>query len=518
MSDELLEEALERWEEEYRRGRDVPPEELCPGRPELLPALREHIEALKRVAWMERGEGGQASGAPPAGRAPTPPETPVPRLLAGRYRLDRLIAEGGFGQVWRGFDLELQRPVAVKLPRAAAAAGPGGAGGLPGEARRVACLRHPGIVAVHDVARGGGGCFIVSDLIDGADLGRHLLPGPFPARDALRIAAEVAEALHHAHQGGLVHRDIKPANILLDRRGRVFVTDFGIAATAEELRERGDDGCGTLPYMSPEQLFGDAGRVDHRTDVYSLGVVLYELLTGERPFQGSSPGALRKQILCREPSPPRAVNPAVPREAERICLRCLAKSPVNRYATAQELARDVRQLLSRLTRRRWRAGLFLGLTGLAVALGVYNFVRLYKDMVIYREVGRATSAREIEMALGMERMWERDYQRALDHIEAALSYWKTPSLLCVKANLLLKLRRYEEALACCDEVLQPESNRNYAKAHYLRGEALKGLDRLPEAREAFQRAADHGEGKANAEIDLIDEVLRQAGAKQGKQK
>ena len=162
----------------------------------------------------------------------------------------------------------------------------------------------------------------------------------------MRIVAEVTRHLHYAHQQGFIHRDIKPANILMDGHDKVFITDFGIALTQEELRQGGGASFGTLAYMSPEQLHGDPARIDARTDIYSLGVVLYQLLMRRLPFECDTPESLRHRILREEPPPPRSLQRGVPREVERNCLKCLAKSPTNRYANAEALAHDLTRWLT----------------------------------------------------------------------------------------------------------------------------------------------------------------------------
>jgi hypothetical protein len=355
--EDRLDALLLEWEERFERGEDVPAAELCPDRPDLASVLAGRIADLRRMAWTSRPEPGDDD--PPA--ADDPPTEP----LVGRYELKELIGEGGFGRVYRGRDRKLGRQVAIKLPRFGGHAG--GAGkAFEAEASRVAGLDCPGIVRVYDVNRHGDVTFIVSELIDGIDLARRLRDGPVPVREAVRVVADAAGYLHAAHQRGFVHRDIKPANLLLDRAGRVFVTDFGIAVTRDELAARGADGSGTLPYMSPEQLHRDPDRIDARTDVYSLGVVMYELLAGHRPFRADTPEGLREAVLGREPPPLRASNRAVGWELERICSRCLAKSPANRYPTAEALADDLSRWLTRRSkfRRLVRLAAVAGVSGL----------------------------------------------------------------------------------------------------------------------------------------------------------
>jgi serine/threonine protein kinase len=333
-----------RWEEAKAQGQDPRPEEFCGDCSELLSGFRRQVERLGEVEWLNGPI--DAAVTTPGGVSQSPRDDDLPRLLADRYRLDALVGAGGFGRVYRGFDTWLERAVAVKVPRVDRPVTEGEVDQCRIEARKVARLRHPHIVPVHDVGREGATCFIVGEWVEGTNLATRIVEDRPTYRETARIVAEVADALGHAHAAGFVHRDIKPANILIDPQGRAYLTDFGIAAVEEDLL-RDVTAAGTLPYMSPEQLDEEGGPVDHRADLYALGVVLYELLTGRRPFRAVTPMEFRRQILRDDPPSPRSIEPDVPEELERVCLRCLAKWPDERYQQANEVGADLKAYLGR---------------------------------------------------------------------------------------------------------------------------------------------------------------------------
>jgi eukaryotic-like serine/threonine-protein kinase len=331
-----------RWEEAKSQGQDLAPEDLCRECPDLLTGFRRQVEKLGEVAWLD---GPMEANSSTSGDASAMiPDLDLPRLIGDRYRLEALIGEGGFGRVYRAFDTWLERPVAVKVPRVDRTVTGGEVDQCRIEARKVAKLRHPNIVPVHDVGKEGSNCFIVGEWIEGSNLALRIKHDRPDYRESARIVAEVADALAHAHAAGFVHRDIKPANILIDPQGRAYLTDFGIAVVEEDLL-RNVTAAGTLPYMAPEQLGEGLDPVDHRADLYSLGVVLYELLTGLRPFRATSPIELHEQILNGDPDPPRSIDPGVPEELERICLRCLSKRVDDRFQDADTVAAALRAYL-----------------------------------------------------------------------------------------------------------------------------------------------------------------------------
>ena len=266
----------------------------------------------------------------------------------GRYRIVEELGRGTFGAVYRCFDEELKRDVAIKLPHDAPGATPGMVEEFLHEARVAARLRHPGIVSILDANRTEDGRgYIVFEYIAGQTLQAHILAADFDRLQAVRWIADVADALHCAHKNNLVHRDIKPANILIDESGSAKLTDFGLAKMDDQFFM--DDAgrvLGTVAYMNPEQASGQAHWASPQSDIYSLGVVLYELLCGKRPFTAGSSLDLIQQVEKRPPAPPRTVDDSIPSALEDVCLKAMAKDPTQRYNTAADMAAALRAAIA----------------------------------------------------------------------------------------------------------------------------------------------------------------------------
>jgi WD40 repeat protein/tRNA A-37 threonylcarbamoyl transferase component Bud32 len=264
----------------------------------------------------------------------------------GRFEVLNTLGQGGFGTVYKARDPDLDRVVAIKVPRAGNLSDGADVARFLREARSVARLRHPNIIPLHEVGQADGTPFLVTAYVEGVTLADWLEAREVAPRQAAATVAALAEALDYAHRQGVVHRDVKPSNVLIDASGTPHLMDFGLAKrdAGEATMTLEGQVLGTPAYMSPEQAGGDSHSVDGRSDVYSLGVILYRLLAGDLPFRGNR-RMLLHQVLHEEPRPPRALNDQVPRDLETICQKAMAKLPNQRYASAGELADDLHRYL-----------------------------------------------------------------------------------------------------------------------------------------------------------------------------
>jgi eukaryotic-like serine/threonine-protein kinase len=412
--DQLLEELLESGGS---------PEEACRTCPELLPKVRTRLQRLRR---LEEEVGALL---PPANDAqggilPTALTSAELPHISG-YEVLEVLGRGGMGVVYAARHLRLGRSVALKMLLAGPFAGPQQLERFLREAQAVAGLRHPNVVQLFDVGEVDGRPYFTMELVEGGSLALKLAESPLPGREAAALAATVAEAVQAAHQSGIVHRDLKPGNILLTADGRPKVTDFGLARRLTHEGELTLSGApiGTPSYMAPEQARGDNGAIGPTTDVYALGAILYECLTGRRPFHADTTAATLQQVLTTEPVPPTRLNPRVPRDLETICLKCMQKEPPRRYASAQAVADDLHRFERRepiLARPLGRLGRLAGWarrrpTAAALCLALLASLLLALALVggaLWMSGQRSATARSAEQDL-------RDADRLLQQADLA---------------------------------------------------------------------------------------------------
>ena len=276
----------------------------------------------------------------------------------GDYELLEEVGRGGQGVVFRARQKSLNRTVALKVISLGQWASEAHLKRFRREAEAAASLDHPGIVPIHEVGERDGSCYFSMQFIEGGQLDEVVRREPMPIRRAAELIAKVARTVHYAHEHGILHRDIKPGNILLDKNGEPHLTDFGLARLLDTQSSvtRTIDVLGTPSYMAPEQAAGETTKLSKATDVYGLGAVLYQLLTGQPPFAGGTTYETIRLLRDTEPRPPRLLNPKVDRDLSTICLKCLEKDPQRRYSSALALAEDLEHWLKHepiQARRKW---------------------------------------------------------------------------------------------------------------------------------------------------------------------
>jgi WD40 repeat protein len=307
-----------------------------------FPQFAAEIEAQFEVHQVLQD--GSLSTAPTQAKAP---DGPARRLEVPGYEVLAELGHGGMGVVYRARHLRLGRLVALKVVRGGACADPRALDRFRAEAGALARLQHPNIVQIHEVGEHDGLPYLALEYVDGGSLARRPGGTPLPVRAAAELVRTLAGAVHHAHRMGVVHRDLKPANVLLTAAGTPKVTDFGLAKILEQEGETHSGAVlGTPGYMAPEQAAGRIRDVGPAADVYALGAILYELLTGRPPFTGATVLDTLEQVRTQEPVPPRRLQPKTPRDLETVCLKCLQKDPARRYPDAGALAEDLGHFLA----------------------------------------------------------------------------------------------------------------------------------------------------------------------------
>jgi serine/threonine protein kinase len=327
--------------EQARQGRPPDVNAVAVAHPDLAAELRELWGAVLLADELARGERGASAPCYPQQGADAPRS---PKMF-GDYELLEEIGRGGMGLVYKAYQRSLDRTVALKMILRGELATPEDLARFQTEAQAAAHLEHPNIVPVYDAGAHEGQAYFSMRLVEGQTLAALLARGPLHPRDAARYLAAISRAVHYAHEHGILHRDLKPSNILLDGDDRPHITDFGLAKRVSGAAAAGRTATGAIvgtpAYMAPEQVSNRRGTPSPVSDVYSLGVILYEMLTGRPPFQAPTPVDTLLLVLDQDPVRPRLLNPGVDADLEMICLKCIQKEPELRYRSARALADDL---------------------------------------------------------------------------------------------------------------------------------------------------------------------------------
>ena len=343
---DAFDDLMDHWEEQFAQGNELSPEELCRDYPAFLDSARKYIRAMKAV-------GGGAAHAATISKERPEPATKSKYLDIPGYEILDELGRGGMGVVYRARQTSLKRLVALKMVLREDLAGQDDIARFRGEAEALGQLQHPNIVQVYDVGESGGHPYFALELVAGGSLNKRLAGAMLPPREAAELIQTLARAVHFAHERGFIHRDLKPGNILLDSSGEPKITDFGLAkrwsamGTVQDspVQTASGEVLGTPAYMAPEQARGEVRGIGPGADIYSLGAIFYELLTGQLPFRGQSVLDVLDQVINSAPMRPRRMQRGIPRDLDTICLKCLEKIPARRYLSANLLAEDLQRFL-----------------------------------------------------------------------------------------------------------------------------------------------------------------------------
>jgi mono/diheme cytochrome c family protein len=343
---DAIDELMLRWEAARQQGKDLSPEELCADHPPLVTQLRKRIDAVRtmeHVLGVNPRELEATHKLPSAGVAPD--GDPLPEIPG--YEIVRVVGQGGMGVVYEARQRDLGRTVAVKMI-SGVRLGPTEVARFRTEAEASARLQNANFVQIFEVGQVNGRPFFSMEYVDGGSLAQHLLHSRPNPRQAAELVRTLAQAIDTAHACGIVHRDLKPANVMLTAAGIPKIADFGVAKRLDDDagHTRTGEVLGTPSYMAPEQAAGQRELIGPATDVYALGAILYELLTGRPPFQGTSFLDSLRRVTTQEPEAPSRLAPSTPPDLEAICLKCLEKVPDARYDSARELSEDLERFLN----------------------------------------------------------------------------------------------------------------------------------------------------------------------------
>jgi serine/threonine protein kinase len=546
-TDHRLSELLLQWEELLEQGRPASAQELCRDCPELADELRRRIQALQAVPSVLSAPaplaGGDAtlsgesrqSGSLTADAATRPAEAEQPprRLPAvPGYEVLGELGRGGMGVVYLAVQQGLNRRVALKMMLAGAHAVPAQRARFRSEVEAVARLSHPNVVQIFELGEQGGQLYCALELVNGGCLADRLDGSPWPPRPAAELVAALADGLQAAHDCGVIHRDLKPANVLLTAAGVPKISDFGLARLLDRDGQTESGAVlGTPQYMAPEQAQGQNRAVGAAADVHALGAILYELLTGRPPFRGTTTLETLLQVKALEPVRPRLLQPHVPRDLETICLKCLRKQPEQRYASARELAEDLRRFLRgepvrarppaawervlKWARRRPSAAALVGVSLLAV-LALFLVVLSYNTRLrSQRDQAdalrrRAETGEAAALARGQEA--EANFRLARSVVDDyTLKLSETDSWLVDDLRLALlksSLAYYEQFVKQrgADPALRDAQGRAYLRLAQISGELgakeSRALGRYGQAEEVFEQLLREQPGKADYQREL----------------
>jgi tetratricopeptide (TPR) repeat protein len=489
--------------------------------PQFSNRLRRQLE-LHEALGPEDLEDIKGSVCPPAAGAGALEQTAASGLVLPGYQILGELGRGGAGVVYKARQEGLNRLVALKVIQTGVYGDPAVATRFRAEAEAAARFQHPNLIHIYEVGEHAGLAYIALEYAAGGNLQQKLAGTPQEPMAASRLVEALARAVQYAHERGIIHRDLKPANVVLTEHGVPKLTDFGLAKLLE--RDEGPtltgDILGTPSYMSPEQARGASADIQPATDVYALGAILYEMLSGQPPFKGATPLATMEQVLCQEPLPPSKLQRSTPRDLETICLKCLEKEPRRRYLSASDLAEDLRRFVNGETitarpasalEKAWKWGRRRPSTATAVATAssavalliagaLYSGARLRdSNSRLIRAAGAAQKAERAADASARTALEQRNLAlKALNELVFGVQdrLGDSPQTRPLRRNLLGTATAGLDEIARSAEAAAPDLSR--AVAHQKLGDIFRQIGRSDEARRQLELARGLSEGLARA--------------------